>query len=318
MSVSKQKLNTIEISFRRAVFENKFSKLVVTVSGGADSIALLSALSATEAVLIAAHCNFHLRGDESMRDQKHVEKVCKELNVALMVKDFDVAAHMAANRGMSAEMACRELRYEWFAAIASETGADRIVTGHNADDNIETLFLNLLRGSGTSGLRGMLPDTGKIWRPLLSFHRHEIEKYLEDKKIPFITDSSNLTNDYRRNFIRNEIVPLLKSRWAGFEKALDRSVALLRSENEVVTAMVNASLPDPGKPLEASAIMNFPDPELLVRRFIEPIGPFTTTAGEVISAIKAAKPDRRIWRLRKGDLILKNGWLSLHTFIHKQ
>ena len=134
------------------------------------------------------------------------------MEVELLVKDFDVEKYMSDNKGTSTEMACRSLRYEWFFKIAEELQADRIVTGHNADDNIETLFLNLMRGSGTTGLKGMLPDNGKIWRPLLNFHRKDIEEYLEEKNLQFITDSSNLSSDYRRNYLRNEIFPMLRKR----------------------------------------------------------------------------------------------------------
>lgn len=312
MSSLKEKLNIIELYFRRAIAENNFSNLIVTVSGGADSVALLSALSATRAKLTALHCNFHLRGEESMRDQLHVERICNSMEVELLVKDFDVEKYMSDNKGTSTEMACRSLRYEWFFKIAEELQADRIVTGHNADDNIETLFLNLMRGSGTTGLKGMVPDNGKIWRPLLNFHRKDIEEYLEEKNLQFITDSSNLSSDYRRNYLRNEIFPMLRKRWSGFDKALDRSIALLRSENKVVQKMVSDNLPEEGKPLASSKIINFPDPELLVRRFIEPLLPFTTTASEVISAIRANKPDKKTWILRKGSLTLQNGHLFLN------
>lgn len=311
MSSSKEKLNLIEIYFRRAVAENNFSNLIVTVSGGADSVALLCGLCATRAKLTALHCNFHLRGEESMRDQHHVENICNSLGVRVIVKDFDVEKYMADNKGVSTEMACRTLRYEWFYRTAEELHADRIVTGHNADDNIETLFLNLMRGSGTSGLKGMLPDTGKIWRPLLNFHRKEIEKYLESKNLKFITDSSNLSSDYRRNYLRNEIFPMLRERWSGFDKALDRSIAIIRSENKVVQKMVLDNLPKEGEPLSTTSIINFPDPELLVRRYIEPLMPFTTTASEVMSAIHADKPDKKIWKLKKGSLVLQNGRLFL-------
>lgn len=311
MSSSKEKLNLIERFFRNAVNENNFSNLIVTVSGGADSVALIAALSSTVANLTAVHCNFHLRGDESMRDQHHVENICNSLGVDLLIKDFDVYRHMTENRGTSMEMACRSLRYEWFYEIAVKNGADRIVTGHNADDNIETLFLNLMRGSGTSGLKGMVPDNGKIWRPLLKFHRKEIEEYLDFKGLKYITDSSNLSSDYRRNFLRNEIIPMLRERWEGFDKALDRSISLIRSENMVVQKMVDDNLPKSGDALDVTKIKNFPDPGLLVRRFIEPLQPFTTTAAEVISAIRANKPDRKTWKLRKGMLTLQNGRLYL-------
>ena len=286
-------------------------RVVAAVSGGADSVAMLAAVIAAGIDVTAAHCNFHLRGEESMRDQRHVEEICRRLEVRLLTVDFDVDAHIASNRGISVEMACRELRHEWFAKLMTELKADRIATGHNADDNIETLMLNLLRGSGTSGLRGMLPDTGKIWRPLLSFHRPQIVQYLNEKNLTYVTDSTNLQSDYRRNFLRNEIIPSLRSRWPGFDKALDRSIALLREENKIVAACVKSALPPEGMPLHAATIKDFPDPELLVRRYIEPLGPFTTTASEVIAAIAADKPSAKTWTLRHGTLQLRNRRLSL-------
>lgn len=297
---------TIESHIQHEVRRNDFSRIIATVSGGADSVALLSALMSSKAEIIAAHCNFHLRGEESMRDQRHVEKICHTLGVTLHIKHFNVDEYRNNNPGTSVEMACRNLRYEWFATLAEELHADRIATGHNADDNIETLFLNLMRGSGTSGLKGILPDNGKIWRPLLSFHRHEIEQYLRAKGLAYITDSSNLCSDYRRNFLRNEVLPLLKTRWPGLEKSLARSVELLRRENKVVDAMVASHLPAPGISLSTETIKNFPDKELLVRRYIEPLGPFTTTASEIIAAIDAAKPAIRRWKLRRGTVILRN------------
>lgn len=286
-------------------------KVIATVSGGADSVAMLSALCKTGINVVAAHCNFHLRGDESMRDQRHVERICNSLDVPLASVDFDVEAYLNAHKGTSVEMACRNLRHEWFATLMTDFAADRIATGHNADDNIETLFLNLMRGSGTSGLRGMLPDTGKIWRPLLSFHRNEILRYLDCMGIDYVTDSTNLQSDYRRNFLRNEIIPQLRSKWAGFDKALDRSIELLREENKVVTECVEKALPKSGKPLHTDVVCCFPDPELLVRRYIEPLGPFTTTASEVVAAIAADKPSSKIWKLRHGDLMLRNHRLYL-------
>lgn len=311
MAYSKEKFNSIEKIFFKDIRRLGIHTVIATVSGGADSIALVSALAATGINVIAAHCNFHLRGEESMRDQHHVEDICRKLNVKLLVKDFDIADYIKTHKGESIEMACRKVRYEWFDNIAKEFSAVRIATGHNADDNIETLFLNLMRGSGTTGLRGMLPDNGKIWRPLLSFHRREIESYLKEKRIDFITDSSNLSNDYRRNFLRNRIIPLLRSRWEGFDKALDRSLSILRNENHVVNSMVDSNLPDNGTPLTADTIMSFPAPELLVRRYIEPLKPFTTTAGEVIEAIIADKPDKRQWNLRNGILTLQNRKLHI-------
>lgn len=288
------------------------SNVAATVSGGADSVALLSLLIECRMKEVTAlHCNFHLRGEESMRDQRHVEQTCRKLGVRLLVKDFDTLAYMEENKGISLEMACRELRYSWFRTASASLGADRIATGHNADDNIETMLLNLLRGSGTAGLKGMMPDNGEIWRPLLSVHRREITDYLASAGLTYITDSSNLTSDYRRNFIRNEVIPLLRSRWPGLNKALDRSIRLLRDDNAVVTASVCRSLPEDDV-LPVSDIMDFPAPELLVRRFIEPLRPFTTTSSEIIEAIMADKPHIRRWRLPLGTVELRNHQLSRH------
>jgi len=310
----RQKYFRLEKTVWQSFRDSGISRVVATVSGGADSVALLSALTSCKGLdVVVAHCNFHLRGDESMRDQRVVESLCADLGVWLCVRDFDVSGYMAAHKGVSVEMACRELRYEWFRSLKSIVSADRIATGHNADDNIETLFLNLLRGSGTMGLKGMLPDTGVIWRPLLGIHRKEILDYLECKNLDYITDSSNLSSDYRRNFIRNEVLPLLRTRWEGLDSALDRTLHHLLEESRVVDGVLRQVIPEEGMPLSRDVVLSFPCPELLVRRFIEPACPFTTTAAEVVAAMKANKPDVRRWSLPNGRLELRGGRLIIFT-----
>ncbi|MDE5975228.1 MAG: tRNA lysidine(34) synthetase TilS [Muribaculaceae bacterium] len=304
-------VKNLENRISRQLRASGFRRLIVGVSGGADSIALLSLLHANKAGIIAAHCNFHLRGKESDRDADFVSDFCSTRNIPLERIDFDVPAYIERHSGISVEMACRELRYEWFAQLTEKHSADRTVTAHNADDNIETLFLNLLRGSGTRGLRGMLPDNGRVWRPLLETSRNEIELYLKEKGIDFVTDSTNLESDYRRNFLRNEVLPLLRSRWEGFDKAMGRTISFLRDENSVVEESIRHLFPAPGEPLHTETILKFPAPELLIRRWIEPLSPFSTTAGEVMSAIKADKPDVKRWKLRNGTLELRNRKLFL-------
>lgn len=295
-----------------SIKKSKSEKFIVALSGGADSVALLTLLLASKnCEIIAAHCNFHLRGEESMRDQYFVENLCSRLGVRLLIRNFDVAEFQHRNPSASLEMACRDLRYEWFLELLAENNYDRIATGHNADDNIETMFLNLLRGSGTTGLRAMLPDSGIIIRPLLSIHRQEIESYLKEKNLDYIVDSSNLTSDFRRNFLRNDILPLLRERWPGLNKALDRSINLLKSENDVIEKAVSESLPPEGEPLSSSTVLSFPAPELLIRRFIEHLNPRTTTPHEIVSAMRAAKPDIRRWSLPGGTLLLRAGHLHL-------
>lgn len=291
--------------------ETGFSHLIVGISGGADSVALLTLLNLAGAKVTAAHCNFHLRGEESLRDEAHVKEICNKLNVPLLTTHFDVRGFIEQNPGTSVEMACRSLRYNWFFELIDSSDADRIAIAHNADDNAETLFLNLLRGSGTTGLRGMMEDNGKVWRPLLNVHRSELEVFLAQQKIPYITDSSNLQSDFRRNFLRNEIFPLLRSKWEGFDKAIDSSLSFLKAENEVVEQAVSIRMPEPDEPLSADVVLDFAAPELLVRRFIAPLSPFTTTPSEVVAAMRANKPDVKRWSLRKGLLELRNGKLFL-------
>ena len=303
--------NEIESVVRREAREAGISRVLVALSGGADSVAVAYSLHKSGMEIRALHCNFHLRGNESDRDMSFVESFCSAHSIPLEIIHFDVIRHINDNKGLSVEMACRELRHEWFREKLRETGFQRIATGHNADDNIETFFLNALRGSGSRGLRGMDKDTGIIWRPLLSFHRNEILDYLKDNRLEFVVDSSNLENDYRRNILRNKIIPLMKEEWKGFDSALDKTINNLRDENRLVESVIQASLPSAGSPLSVEVILECPSPILLIKRFIDKAEPFAVTPLEIMSAIKANKPHIRRWRLRKGAVFLRNGRLFI-------
>lgn len=185
------------------------ARLVVALSGGADSVALLAVLTALGYDCVAAHCNFHLRGDESMRDRRHAEAVSGRLGVDLCVKDFDVEARRRAT-GESVEMACRELRYAWFADLIDRQGARAVAVGHHREDVLETFFINLLRGTGLKGLTGINHRMGKVVRPLMFASRKEILEYAVARRIPFREDSSNRSTKYLRNKIRLGIVPMIR------------------------------------------------------------------------------------------------------------
>ena len=185
------------------------STVVVGLSGGADSTALLKVLLALGYRCITVHCNFHLRGAESDRDQKFVEELCQNLGVELIVCSYDTASY-AKEKGISIEMAARELRYADFERIMNERGASAICIAHHRDDSVETVLLNLIRGTGLRGLTGIKPKNGNIIRPLLCISRQEIEEYLKEIDQPYITDSTNLETDYTRNKIRLELLPLMR------------------------------------------------------------------------------------------------------------
>lgn len=183
--------------------------LLVAVSGGADSVALLRALLATGRHIEAAHCNFHLRGEESDRDQRFTERLCDENGVRLHTVEFDTRAE--ANRhSESLEMAARRLRYEWFDHLLNTQALEAVAVAHHADDNAETLLLHLIRGTGWRGLAGMGWRRGRIVRPMLGTTHEEAVGYLRRCGQPYVTDSSNLVPDVKRNRLRLEIMPRLR------------------------------------------------------------------------------------------------------------
>lgn len=198
---------------KRYIADNKLfeqsDKLLVGLSGGADSMALLNVLIELKYDCVAAHCNFHLRGEESDKDQLYVEDWCNFKNIPLITVDFDTTKYAADNK-ISIEMAARELRYGWFERVRKEHDADYIAVGHHLNDSIETFLLNLIRGTGISGLSGIAPKNGRVVRPLLSVSREEIEEYLDGKATNFRVDSTNLEDIYTRNFVRLNLLPSLE------------------------------------------------------------------------------------------------------------
>lgn len=214
-----------------------YGGVLAAVSGGADSTALLSLLASAplrgEMPLEAVHCNFHLRGEESDRDMRFVEELCRKYDIPLHVVHFDVEAYRKEHGG-SVEMACRELRYAEFRRLKDEKGLSVIAVAHNYDDNIETIMLNLLRGTGIKGLCGMSYYYDGIVRPLLNFSRSDIEEYLAEEGLDFITDSTNLESEYRRNFLRNEVIPLIETRWPDFKATIHKMSKRMEEDFEVL------------------------------------------------------------------------------------
>ncbi len=183
--------------------------VLVACSGGADSVALLRILLDLNYPCHVLHCNFHLRGDESLRDEQFVRQLCEQWACPLSVKHFDTEAYATDNK-LSIETAARELRYAWFEQMRQESQAQAIAVAHHEDDNIETCLLHLIRGTGIQGLTGMKPKNGFVVRPMLPCKRKDIEAYLSGQGIEYVTDSSNLQTNYTRNKIRHCLIPLLQ------------------------------------------------------------------------------------------------------------
>lgn len=223
--------------------------VIVGLSGGADSVALLCVLYALRGelgiALSACHVNHSLRGEESLRDEDFCRTLCSRLGVSLTVKRVDVRSYCAENR-CSTEEGARELRYE---ALQSLNPDAKIATAHTLSDNAETLLLNLVRGAALEGLSGIPPVRDNIIRPLINCTRAEVEDYLKALGQDFVTDSTNLSNDYKRNRIRHELMPLLKGLNPSFEQAVRRTTGALREDKALLgqlanQALVAAALPD--------------------------------------------------------------------------
>ncbi|HEY5592863.1 MAG TPA: tRNA lysidine(34) synthetase TilS [Paludibacter sp.] len=184
-------------------------RVIVGVSGGADSVALLHLLVSLGYDCIIAHCNFHLRMEESDRDEAFVLNLSKDLKIPYYSIDFDTIKY-ADTHHISIEMAARDLRYAWFYELLEKQSAQAIAVAHHADDGIETMLMNLIRGTGLRGLTGISARNEKVVRPLLCCTRKEIENYIITHDLEHIEDSTNATPDYQRNKFRNVVLPLLE------------------------------------------------------------------------------------------------------------
>lgn len=193
---------------QKSLFE-RCDKVLVALSGGADSVALLRVLDALGYQCECAHCNFHLRGEESNRDEAFVQQLCQKFDIPLHVTHFDTTDYAHTKR-ISIEMAARELRYQWFETLRQSIGASVIAVAHHRDDSVETFLLNLIRGTGINGLKGIAPKNGFVVRPLLQESRENILDYLQHLNQEYVTDSTNLQDEYMRNKIRLNLLPLMQ------------------------------------------------------------------------------------------------------------
>lgn len=217
-------------------------KIVVALSGGADSVALTHWLRfSTKCRVFACHLNHSLRGEESLRDERFVRSVCEEWGIPLLAERADVSSY-AAEHHCGLEEAGRILRYALYERALSAFDAEWLATAHTATDNIETMLLWLCRGTGLHGLCGIPPRRDRIIRPLLSASRQEVEAYCATHQLLYMTDSTNAVSEYSRNLLRLEALPALRKLNPQLEQATSRTVAILREEDGYLAEMAAQSL----------------------------------------------------------------------------
>lgn len=214
---------------------------IVALSGGADSVCLMRLLLKMGYDIHAAHCNFHLRGEESNRDEAFCKQLCGQYGVHLHLVHFDTKTYADTHK-VSIEMAARELRYNYFEQLRVAVNAESIVVAHHRDDSVETVLINLLRGTGIQGLQGIRPRNGHIIRPLLCVSREEIVNFLTVLSQPYITDSSNLVDDVMRNKIRLNLIPLLKDIVPAAVENIARTAQNVQEAAKIIEHTINDSI----------------------------------------------------------------------------
>ncbi len=207
-------------------------KIILAVSGGIDSMVMADLFSRMENELMVAHCNFSLRGKESDEDEEFVRDYCSRKSMPFVSKRFDTIAYAEENN-ISIQMAARDLRYNWFYELHHEKNFDFVATAHNLDDQIETFFINLTRGTGIRGLTGISARSGILIRPLIRFTRHRIEAYADRHRISWREDTSNLSIKYIRNKFRHQILPLMKDVNPSFENTMEDNMDKLSKVQSV-------------------------------------------------------------------------------------
>lgn len=312
MKFKEQIQRTIE---REGMFHPQ-AKLLVALSGGADSVALLRVLLHLGYACEAAHCNFHLRGEESDRDEDFVRCLCKTHSVKLHVTHFDTTGY-AQTHQVSIEMAARELRYAWFSSLVqADPSIGHIAVAHHRDDNIETLLINLIRGTGINGLTGIPSLNGAVVRPLLEVSRDDILDYLRYLGQPYVTDSTNLEDDYLRNKIRLNVLPLLESLNPSVRKTLSDTIHHLKGVAQIYRASVHeqlqrhvCSLSSGEMQVCIADVLGLPSPENFLYEWLYPLGFNSSQIADVYQSILANQSGKRF--LSKEWEVLRDRYLLL-------
>jgi len=265
-------------------------RVLAAVSGGRDSVVLAHLLSQAGIDFGIAHCNFQLRPSEALAEQDFTKNLAKSLNVPFYTTSFDTAAY-ADDKGISTQMAARQLRYDWFEQIRHSFNYDHIAVAHHQNDSVETILLNLTRGTGIAGMHGILPKNGLIIRPLLFLKRDEIDSIIADEHLAYMEDSSNASSKYARNKLRHEVIPRLKELNPKLEETFDNNIERFRELEQLLDLRVaelrTELLVFDGDEIHINiaAVKSLVPQRLLLFGLLSPYGFSETVIGDIISAL---------------------------------
>lgn len=287
-------------------------RYLIALSGGADSVALLLIMKQLGYAVEAVHCNFQLRGTESQRDEDFVRILCTECDTVLHLVHFDTRTYAQLHK-VSIEMAARQLRYHYFEQLRQDLNFTDICVAHHQDDSVETILMNLIRGTGIHGLTGIQPRQGHIVRPMLCVSRHEIEAWLNTQHQPYVTDSSNLVADVWRNKLRLDVVPRLQAITPQATHNILHTADLLAQTALLTDHALKAAL---GRLVSAnnfvsiSQLLNEPSPQSLLFAWLEPHGFTSRTIMHIAAQLSTAKTGDT-WASGSHEICVDRGRLLL-------
>lgn len=264
--------------------------LLITVSGGIDSMFLLNYLVNKNYKLAVAHCNFGLRGKESDGDEALVKSYCEAHNIKFHVKKFKTELH-SKTKGISIQMAARDLRYHWFNELCEAEKYTKIVTAHHKTDNAETILLNLVRGTGLKGMEGIAEVAGNKIRPLLCLNRDEIEQLVQEQKINYREDSSNLSDKYYRNRLRHHVLPQLQAINPSFENTLKTNADIVIQANSFINHFIEIikkdvlELDKNSVIIDISKLLKWPEPQFVLYNLLAEFGFNSATVEDVFNSL---------------------------------
>lgn len=304
------------------------NRILLAVSGGKDSVLMLHLFKAIGVDVGVAHCNFNLRAGEAQRDESFVALLAKNLGLPFYVTHFDTKKYAAENK-ISTQMAARDLRYQWFEKIRLSEQYDYIALAQHQNDAVETVLINLTRGTGISGLHGILPKRDRLIRPLLFLNRQQIEELVTDNNIDFVEDSSNASTHYTRNKIRLQVVPHLQEINPNLEKTFAENIARFAELETLLNVQVQ-KLADKilnkridGIYIPLAEITRLNPQKLLLYELLKPFGFGENVIQEILDSLKALSGTHFFSSthqaiINRNDLVIveKSASVNANQFIH--
>jgi len=291
--------------------------LLLAISGGVDSVVLADLLHKGNFKWAMAHCNFSLRGKDADEDEAFVHQLAQKYNVQCYSIKFDTQKY-AENKGLSIQMAARELRYQWFQELINIYSFNYLLTAHHLDDSIETIFINLLRGTGLNGLLGIEPKSNHIVRPLLPFTKEQIIQYAQQHQLPYREDASNNEDKYQRNYLRHNILPKLKTIQPQLYSVFQNTISHLNETHNYIHYHISKDLEnciqqnDFTISLNIHQLLQIPNLQFILKEYLRPFGFHHSQITSIIQHLSLSTTSGKYFESEKYVLLLDRKFIYIY------